>query len=309
MVAVEEFTVESNGLKMKVAAAGPKDAPVLLCLHGFPEGWMSWRPVMERLGDRYRIYAPDLRGYGDTEKPEHGYDVLTLTDDIRGLFDALELNAPMLVGHDWGGALAWIYAHRYGRTLSQLVVVNCTHPKTLFRGILERKDGQHLKSWYAGAFQIPWLPERLASANNGAVLRRAVMGMEGRPGALNQALVDELLARFKTPKDLHGPINYYRELGRMQVSLEGRQALAAIYGQPITCPVTMVWGDQDHALSMAVAQESHREAGQTVEWVTLKGVGHFVSMEDPNSLAQELQAVADRNFASHWAPPQESPAE
>ena len=300
MVAVEEFQVESNGLRMHVAAAGPEDAPVLLCLHGFPEGWMSWRPVMERLGHRYRIYAPDLRGYGQTEKPQHGYDVLTLTDDIRGLVDALNLNEPILVGHDWGGGLSWLYGHRYGRTLRHLVVVNCTHPKTLFRGILERRAGQHFKSWYMGAFQIPWLPEHLATAAGGAVLKRAMLSMEGRPGAMNTALLDEVLGRFKTADDLRGPIAYYREIARMQVSPEGRQALAAIYAQPITCPTTVIWGDQDHALSMEVAQLSHKDAGREVEWVTLQGIGHFVSMEDPQSLSDELLAVADRAFASHW---------
>jgi len=101
---IEHLQVSANGITFHVAASRPADAPPVLCLHGFPEGSMSWRPVMERLGEA-RVYAPDLRGYPGSGRPEHGYDVGTLTDDIAALIEALGIDRPLLVAHDWGGAL------------------------------------------------------------------------------------------------------------------------------------------------------------------------------------------------------------
>src|SRR5258708_4301226 len=100
MTTIEHIRVQANGVDFHVAAAGPRDGPALLCLHGFPEGWMSWRAVMTML-DGVRIYVPDLRGYPGTSGGDGVYDVFTLTDDIRALIDALGLQRPTLAGHDW----------------------------------------------------------------------------------------------------------------------------------------------------------------------------------------------------------------
>ena len=115
---IEHRAVQANGITFHVATSGPSDGPPVLCLHGFPEGWMSWRPVMRQLPEA-RLYAPDLRGYGETERPRDGYDVFTLTDDIAALIRALGLDRPVLVSHDWGGALAWIFAHRYSHLVTR----------------------------------------------------------------------------------------------------------------------------------------------------------------------------------------------
>ena len=110
-ITIEHRKVQANGITFHMAIAGQQDAPAIFCLHGFPEGWMSWRPVMEALSE-VRLYAPDLRGYGATDRPQNGYDVFTLTDDIRALIQVLGIDKPILVSHDWGGALGWIFAHR-----------------------------------------------------------------------------------------------------------------------------------------------------------------------------------------------------
>ncbi len=109
-ISIEHRSVRGNGITFHVAIAGRNDVPSVFCLHGFPEGWMSWRPVMEALSE-VRLYAPDLRGYGATERPHDGYDVFTLTDDIRALIQVLGIDKPILVSHDWGGALGWIFTH------------------------------------------------------------------------------------------------------------------------------------------------------------------------------------------------------
>ena len=141
---IEHREVRANGITFHVATSGRHDGPPVLCLHGFPEGWMSWRPVMSELSEA-RLYAPDLRGYGATEHPWSGYDVFSLTDDIAALIDALGLQRPVLVTHDWGGALGWIFAHRYSHLIRRLAVVNCPHPKTLVRAVLHFEDFQTIR--------------------------------------------------------------------------------------------------------------------------------------------------------------------
>jgi hypothetical protein len=98
---IEHRSVQANGITFHVAVSGREDAPPILCLHGFPEGWMSWRRTMEELSEA-RVYAPDLRGYPGTEYPRDGYDVFTLTDDIKALIEVLGIDKPVLVTHDWG---------------------------------------------------------------------------------------------------------------------------------------------------------------------------------------------------------------
>jgi epoxide hydrolase 4 len=285
---IEHRHVQANGITFHVASTGRNGAPSILCLHGFPEGWMSWRPVMERLGDA-RVYAPDLRGYPGTECPRDGYDVFTLTDDIKALIETLGLERPLLVSHDWGGALGWIFAHRYSPLIKKLVVINCTHPKTLVRAVLHLEDFQAFRIPWVPLFEVPWIPEFLLTTALGRrVLKLSFTLREGQAGAMNVALVEELVSRFQRAADLHGPINYYREMVRTHLVPNKRARLEAVYRTPITVPVTVVWGLKDNALSVKVALQSGKDAGCEVDWRPLPAVGHFVSLEAPDKLALEI---------------------
>jgi len=288
---IEHMQVKANGITFHVAVAGASNAPPIFCLHGFPEGWQSWRPIMELLSNA-RIVAPDLRGYGQTEHPANGYDVFTLTDDIRALMETLGINRPLLVSHDWGGALGWIFAHRYSNLIRQLVVVNCTHPKTLVRAVLRFEDFQTIRIPWVPFFEIPWLPEAfMTTALGRSLLKLSFTLREGQKGTMNVGLVDELVERFQTPADLHGPINYYRRMVATQLVPEKRARLDAVYATPISVPVTLVWGAKDGALSARVAMNSALDAGCEVELRPLPGVGHFVSLEAAGKLALELQRI------------------
>jgi len=288
---IEHMQVKANGITFHVAVAGANNAPSIFCLHGFPEGWMSWRPIMELLSN-VRIVAPDLRGYGQTEHPANGYDVFTLTDDIRALMETLGINRPLLVSHDWGGALGWIFAHRYSNLIRQLVVINCTHPKTLVRAVLRFEDFQTIRIPWVPFFEIPWLPEAfMTTALGRKLLKLSFTLREGQKGTMNVALVDELVERFQAPADLHGPINYYRRMVATQLVPEKRARLDAVYATPISVPVTLVWGAKDGALSARVAMNSALDAGCEVEFRPLPGVGHFVSLEAAGKLALELQRI------------------
>jgi pimeloyl-ACP methyl ester carboxylesterase len=289
---IEHQQVHANGIAFHVATAGRADAPPILFLHGFPEGWMSWRPVMEELQNDARTYAPDLRGYPGTTRPRSGYDVITLTDDVKALIEALGLDRPLLVAHDWGGALGWIFAHRYSHLIRKLVVVNCTHPKTLVRAVLRFQDFQTIRIPWVPPFQVPWLPEFAITTPLGRwLLKLSFTTREGTPGTMYVALVDELVGRFQQPEDVRGPIDYYRQMVLTQI-LPGRRArLMRIYATSITVPTTLVWGLEDGALSANVALHSFQDAGCPVEWRPLPGVGHFVSLEAPDQLAQEIRRV------------------
>jgi epoxide hydrolase 4 len=291
---VTHTRVQANGITFDVAVSGPKDAPPVLCLHGFPEGWMSWRAVMKQLG-HLRMYAPDMRGYGNTDRPSTGYDIESLTDDIKGLIQALGLHRPVLVGHDWGAELGWIFAHRYSHLISRLVVVNGTHPRTLVRAALQVDDLQTFRLAFVPFLAIPWLPEHLIATPPGRRLLKLTFTIrEGRPGTMDTALVDELVARFHTAAEARAPIEYYRELLRTLVVPGRRKRLDAIYDNPITVPITQVWGEEDEALSAEVALKAERDAGRSVEWRPLPGVGHFVSLEAPDKLAREIDRVVPR---------------
>lgn len=295
---IQHKYIQANGITFHVAMTEGKDAPPILCLHGFPEGWMSWRQIMGTLSET-SVYAPDLRGYPGTAYPRDGYDILTLTDDIKSLIEVLGIERPILVSHDWGGALGWIFAHRYSHLISRLVVVNCPHPKTLVRAVLHLEDFQTFRIPWVPFFQIPWFPEFLMTTPLGRKgLKLSFTLREGQKGTMNVALVDELISRFQHPKDFRGPINYYRQMVRTQLVPEKHAQLDAIYSTPITVPTTLVWGEKDGALSEKVAMKSGRDAGCEVEWRPLPGVGHFVSLEAPDKLVLEIRRVLDQSASS-----------
>ncbi len=292
--AIDFTEVQANGNRFFVAAAGEikPDRPAVLCVHGFPEGWMSWRPLMQQLGSETKFYSPDLRGYGNSAHPRSGYDVFTLTDDLKALIEVLGLKRPIIVSHDWGAELSWIFAHRYSNLISHLVVINGPHPKTLVHAVFHFYDYQTLRIPWVPFFQIPLLPEYALTTDFGRqLLSLSITLREGKKGNMNRALVDELIARFQKPEDLRGPINYYREMVRTQLLPKRRQQLEAVYKNPIKVPITQVWGLRDRALSAKVAQNSYRDAGHAVDWRPLAEVGHFVSLEAPDRLAEEIQRV------------------
>ena len=150
-----------------------------LLLHGFPESRFSWRhqlPVLAGAG--WRAVAPDLRGYGDSDKPagREPYRLQHLIADVAGLFDAYGARRRLLVGHDWGAMVAWSFAIRQARPLDGMVILNVPHP-AIFRDVIARSWAQKRRSWYMAAFQLPVLPELAMTAARGWLTGRAIAGM------------------------------------------------------------------------------------------------------------------------------------
>lgn len=289
--AIEYLHVNANGINFRVAVSGPPGGPVILCLHGFPEGSAGWRPFMEMM-PQARLYAPDLRGYPGTDQPRRGYDVFTLTDDVKALIEALKLDRPLLLTHDWGGALGWIFAHRYSALIRRLVVVNCTHPKTLVRAVFHNTDWQPFRIPWVPFFELPWIPEAFITTSLGRkILRWSFTSREGQKGTMNREVVDELVNRFQKISDIKPVIDYYRQFVSTTFTPRKRAKLYDVYKTPITTPVTLVWGMEDGALPSKVAFKSFQDAGCEVEIRPLPGVGHFVDLEAAGKLAQEINRL------------------
>jgi epoxide hydrolase 4 len=291
-VPIGQHRLRANGIEFNVASNDADGGPPVLFLHGFPESWIAWRPVMEQLPD-VRCYAPDLRGYGKSERVAP-YDVWTLIEDVRALMEELELERPILVGNDWGGALVWMFGHRYSDLVRRLVVVNCTHPKTLVRAVLTFDHFQTIRIPWVPLFQPPKFAEWFLTTDFGRkLLRTSFTIREGRDGTMDTDLVDEIVAQYQQPADMHAPVEYYREMVRTHIGRRGRARLAELYSRPIGVPTTLIWGTRDEALPAAVAQKSHLAAGRDVEWRPLQGVGHYVALEAPELLTGEIQRVLD----------------
>ena len=167
-------SVSANGTRFHIAEAG--DGPLVLMLHGFPEFWWTWRHQLEWLpAAGFRAVAVDLRGYGGSDKPPRGYDLVTAASDAAGLVRALgEANA-IVVGHGWGGLVAWTLGVYYPKVAARLAVVSMAHPLRLRSALLADPLGQGRRSGYAFGFQLPMYPERQL-VKNGAV-RRGQLGV------------------------------------------------------------------------------------------------------------------------------------
>lgn len=261
------------GLHVVEAGAGP---PVVF-LHGFPEFWYSWRyqlPAVAAAG--YRAVAPDLRGYNESDKPPgvRHYRADRLIADVAGLIEHLGGGPAVVVGHDWGGIIAWLLAMRRPDLVRGLVVMNAPHPAT-FPAELP-KARQLFRSWYAFFFQLPWLPEALLRFQNFALLGRA---LRAGPAASRQ---DE--RRYKAalgrPGALSAAINYYRAAFRYRRD-EARLV------RPIRGPALVIWGDRDPYLNPHVLDGLPAWAPD-VRVVRLPGAGHSVQTDDPETVNRAL---------------------
>jgi pimeloyl-ACP methyl ester carboxylesterase len=287
----EEFRhdfVRANGLRFHVASCGEGDR-LALCLHGFPESWYSWRhqlPLLAELG--YRAWAPDLRGYGESERPAGvaHYAVEELMADVAGLIDASGARATAIVAHDWGGIIAWLFATRKLRALERLTVLNAPHPACYVREAFRPR--QLLRSWYAYLFQIPRLPEALTRLRGhdaiGRVFRDTAVHPE-RFGPEVQRVYSENAAR---PGALTAMFDYYRAFGR-----GGGLARQRRLGFPvIETPTLLIWGERDVALSRETTYGTDRYVRELAIRY-LPRASHWVQQDDPETVNAMLRAFLE----------------
>lgn len=285
--AVSTRRIEANGQSFTVDEAGQGDA-VALCLHGFPECRFSWRyqlPALAAAG--WRVAAPDLRGYGDSSRPEgrDAYRMKHLVADAAALFDALGARRRLLVGHDWGALIAWSFAMQQARPLAGLVVMNVPHP-AVFRRVLRRSWVQRRRSWYVGFFQLPVLPEALLTAGRARAVTRAFSGMAVNKAAFPPDVLERYRRNALLPGAMTAMLNYYR------ANFAGLSNDAAP-SPMIEVPTLMIWGEEDAALGLELTEGyAPYVADFTLE--RLPGVSHWVQQEAPEAVNARLLAWLDR---------------
>lgn len=244
---LEHHAVPTNGLRLHVVQCGPTDGPLVLLLHGFPEFWYSWRAQLPALAAAgYRVWAPDQRGYNLSDKPAkiEAYALPTLAADIIGLLDAAGRRQAFIIGHDWGGIVAWYLAAHYPQRVARASILNVPHPAVVARSLWRVPD-QLLRSWYMLFFQVPGLPEWLLRRRNwrwGAqALRRS-----SRPGTFGAAEVARYKVAWAQPGAVTAMVNWYRAL---------RLSAGARWPR-IGVPVQIIWGKRDAFLNARLAEIS-----------------------------------------------------
>ncbi|HXZ85489.1 MAG TPA: alpha/beta hydrolase [Myxococcota bacterium] len=272
--------IDANGLRFHVLEAGSGDRLALL-LHGFPELAFSWRhqlPVLAQEG--WRAWAVDLRGYGESDRPvgRDEYAIEKLLDDVAALIDASGARETWLIGHDWGGVIAWLFAMRRLRPLARLTVMNLPHP-ACFERALRHGLRQRLRSWYVLFFQLPWLPEKLLGAGGARMIGRAFSDMAVHKERFPEELLDVYRRAALAPGALTAMVNYYRAI----VSGGGARRQRSLGYPKIDVPTLVIWGERDTALGVETLEG-------TDEFVTqltlhrLPDASHWVQQDAPDEV-------------------------
>ncbi|PCG14689.1 MULTISPECIES: alpha/beta fold hydrolase [Sphingomonas] len=279
--------VAANGLTFEVAQAGEGDH-LALCLHGFPELHYSWRHQIPLLAAKgYRVWAPNQRGYGASSRPPEvaDYSADRIVADAAALFDASGAKKLTLVAHDWGGAIAWMFAINRIRPVERLVVMNLPHPRCFQRALGHWP--QRRRSWYMAFFQLPWLPERMLLSGDAAAIRRAFRGMAVDKSRFPDAVLDVYARAAQRPGAITAMVNWYR------AAVRHRDRMALSNGGRVEVPTLIVWGEEDTALGVETLEGTEQYvADLTIR--RLPGVSHWVQQEAPEAVNAILE---------EWLPP------
>ena len=269
----------TNGIRMHYVMQG--DGPLLILLHGFPEFWYSWRHQIPVLAQHFTVVAPDLRGYNDTEKPRTGYRIATLLRDIVGLIKGLGYEQAVIVGHDWGGALAWQFAIRYPQMTARLIGLNAPPPWTFAREL--RTFKQLRKSWYIFFFQLPWLPEYILGRNHAEAIGQAIYTTALQKAAFPPDVLEHYRDAMSKPGALTASLNYYRNIFRRPASKGGGNTM-------VSAPTLLIWGEQDTALDIAMTYGLEKWVPD-IRVERIPDSGHWIQQEKPelvNTLMMEF---------------------
>ena len=280
-----------TGITLNVAVAGPDDAPAVILLHGFPESHRTWREIAPRLRDQFRLVMPDQRGFAGSDRPQEvaAYRGDAAIDDIFALAKALSIESFALVGHDWGGAIAWGAALRNDPRLTKLAIVNAPHPLIFQKSLIE-SSAQRAASQYIRAFRAPGF-EKLVERMGYETFFEKSFG-----GHVDLALIPEsekrqYIAEWSQPGAMTAMLNWYRA-SRLIVPPTSATApipdwvLGALPN--LRVPTLVVWGMRDKAL-LPIQLDGLDRLIDDLEIVRLPDAGHFAPWEAPDAVADALR--------------------
>jgi pimeloyl-ACP methyl ester carboxylesterase len=270
-------TFSRAGLTFDVSDSGPLDGPTVVLLHGFPanrHGFDGVVPILNAAG--FRTLAPDQRGYSDGARPRRRRDYRAVEHqrDVLALIKASGVQRVHLVGHDWGGALAWQIALAWPKRLTGLTVLSTPHPAALFRSLV--LSGQLMRSFYILVFQLPWVPEAVLRTGLAAGLQK---------GGLNEASATQYGEFMAQRGRLTGGLNWYRGMW-----LPDRRADRQ---RMVTVPTTFIWGNGDEALGRRAAELTARFVAADYRFVELNE-NHWLPENAPDIVAGEILADLQR---------------
>ncbi len=281
----------STGITMNVALAGPDDGPPSLFVHGFPESHRTWRKLEPLLGDQVRMIMPDLRGFGATDKPQDVGDYSTdiLVADLFALADALGVDEFALVGHDWGGAVAWAAALRGNPRITRLAIINSPHPLIFQRSLID-DPAQRAASQYMNAFRSPTMEQGIARMGLETFFNKSFaphIDLDQMTAEDRQSYLDD----WAQPGALTAMLNWYRA-SHMTLPKVGEETAMPDWvarGVPkLHIPLRIIWGVADKAL-LPLQLDGIGEVGDEVDVFPLSEIGHFAPWEAPDQVAAALK--------------------
>jgi pimeloyl-ACP methyl ester carboxylesterase len=286
----EHRFVAANGARFHVAEQG--EGPLVLLLHGFPQFWWAWRHQLQALADAgYHACAMDLRGYGASDKPPRGYDTRTSATDVASVLRSLGASRAAVVGHGWGGWIAWSMPTLQPTVTRAIGSLSMPHPLVFRRAALTNLQ-QLRANAYLGGLQRPFVPERQMTVHGGYVQRllREWASPEGIwPSPEEARIYSEAMA---LPFVAHSAAEYYRWVVRSQLRPDGWR-FAAVMRTTITLPVLQLHGAHDRAVLPDTIDGSAAYVSGPFEQHLLPGAGHFLPEEAPDVVTERLLAWLD----------------
>ena len=270
--------IETNGIRLHYVTQG--SGPLLLFLHGFPEFWYTWRHQIPVFAEHFTVVAVDLRGYNDSDKPQdvRDYGMAELIQDITGVITGLGYDRCVLVGHDWGGAIAWNVAYEHPDLIEKLIILNCPHPRRFVEGMANPM--QWFRSAYIGFFQLPWLPEWVLQANDYQFIDNAFDNMAVNRSAITETDVQAFKTAIARPGALQAGLNYYRNIFSLGLFQPQEWPVLEV-------PTLMIWGEDDPAFEPSLA-EGTEDYVRDFHLRYIPRCGHWVLQEFPTLVNQYM---------------------
>lgn len=268
----------TNGVRLHYVTQG--EGPLMLMLHGFPEFWYSWRHQIPEFAKYYKVVALDLRGYNDSDKPktQSAYAMDELVKDVEGVIKGLGYNKCTLVGHDWGGAIAWNFAYKHPDMLDKLIILNLPHPAKFALGL--RTPQQIQRSWYIFFFQLPLLPELFIQSNDYQPIETMLKGMAVDKSAITQADIDAYKDAAAKRGASTAMINYYRSAFQPKFFNQSFGVLEV--------PTLMIWGEKDDALGKELTYGTEAYV-RDFQIKYIPNCSHWVQQEQPSLVNQYMR--------------------
>ncbi len=265
---------QANGIQLHYVIAG--QGPPMVMLHGWPQTWYCWRKIIPAMAERFTVVAPDLRGFGDSEKPDWGYERATCAKDVVELMRGLGHERAIVVGQDWGGALAYIIALEHPAFADRLVILDTSFYLARMRLPFNPEV------WYTELFKIPGLPERLLSGKFSELVRHFLVHWSHRNHYTEEDLAEYSRA-YDQPGALEATLRHYR--GRVS---EYELQYKRYEGRTMDMPALVLWGEHDRPIPPWTGDGLHRYL-TNMKYVLIKDAGHFIQEEAAERVIEEMR--------------------